>query len=269
MAPKRRSSADILKAVQAAGTGIQEQDRQSELRSLHAKVSTLPLHKIIDRVTDTRELKTQHVEDLMVSISVLSLLEPLVVDTRNRLLAGGHRKAAILLLRERMPIEYSRHFPDELVPVRVLDFDADRNPDLALQVEIAENEQRRDYTATEVKVLAERLKSAGYSDTQGRPALGDKPLRPALTVIIGKSIRTVRRYLNEPEEKSRTDVRLFPDTTALTMLKSNLVKWQKVHGKSDDETVKSIDRDVSKLLKRLENGIKNIESSCSETETLD
>jgi ParB family transcriptional regulator, chromosome partitioning protein len=256
MTPKKRSTSELLKAAQTAGNAIQEQDRQSEVRSLQTRVSTLLLPKIIDRVTDTRELKTQHVEDLMTSISVLGLLEPLVVDSRSRLLAGGHRKAAIHLLKEKMPTEYSRHFPDDLVPVRVLDFDADRDPDLALQVEIAENEQRRDYTVAEVKNLAERLKSAGYSDTQGRPSAGDKPLRPALTVIIGKSIRTVRRYLNEPEEKRRTDDRLFSDATALTSLKSNLVKWQKAYRGSEDEIIQSIDRDVTKLLKRLETALK-------------
>jgi ParB family transcriptional regulator, chromosome partitioning protein len=252
MAPKpRQSAADMLQSIKVAGTGIQEQDRQSEIRSLQAKVSTLPLHKIIDRVTDTRELKIQHVEDLMGSISVLGLLEPLVVDSRNRLLAGGHRKAAIHSLKEQMPTEYSQHFPDELVPVRVLDFDADRNPDLALQVEIAENEKRRDYTVAEVKNLADRLRIAGYSDTKGRPAAGDKPLRPALTVIIGKSIRTVQRYLNEPEQKSRTNVRLFSEVSALANLKGNLIKWQRVYGGSADEMVQSIERDVAKLLKRL------------------
>jgi ParB-like nuclease domain len=92
----------------AAGTAIEGQDRQSEIRSLQAKVSLLPLPKIIDRVTDTRELKAQHVEDLMVSISVLGLLEPLVVDSRNRLLAGGHRKMAIHRLKEQMFTEYSQ-----------------------------------------------------------------------------------------------------------------------------------------------------------------
>jgi ParB family transcriptional regulator, chromosome partitioning protein len=46
-----------------------------------------------------------------------------------------------------MPGEYAEHFTPELVPVRVLDFDADQNADLALQVEIAENEIRRDYTS--------------------------------------------------------------------------------------------------------------------------
>lgn len=266
MAIKKRSSADLLRAATAAGNAIEGQDRQSEVRSLQAKVSSLPLHKIIDRVTDTRELKTQHVEDLMVSISVLGLLEPLVVDSRSRLLAGGHRKAAIHLLKEQIPTEYSRHFPDELVPVRVLDFDADRDPDLALQVEVAENEQRRDYTPAEVRKLAERLKIAGYSDNKGRPAIGSKPLRPALTVIIGKNIRTVQRYLNEPEEKSRTDVRLSADATALTSLKSNLVKWHKTYGGSEDEILQSIERDVTKLLKRVETGIKK--SLSQETESI-
>jgi ParB family transcriptional regulator, chromosome partitioning protein len=154
------------------------------------------------------------VEDLMISIATLGLLEPLVVDSRGRLLAGGHRKAAIYLLKEQMPEEYSEHFSNELVPVRVLDFDANKNADLALQVEIAENEMRRDYTSAEVRVLAERLKAAGYVDTKGRPALGEKALRPALKVIIGKSIRTVQRYLNE--DKSMTDVVLCTSTDALS-----------------------------------------------------
>jgi ParB family transcriptional regulator, chromosome partitioning protein len=256
MATKKRSTLDILKSATAAGNAIQEQDRQSEVRSLQAKVSVLPLHKIIDRLADTRELNQQHVEELMESISVLGLLEPLVVDIRGRLLAGGHRKAAIYLLKEQKLSKYIEHFYEELVSVKMLNFDAELDRDLALQVEIAENEKRRDYTPAEVRKLAERLKVAGYSDNKGRPATGSKPLRPALTVIIGKNIRTVQRYLNEPEEKSRTNVRLFSDATALTSLKSNLVKWQKTYGGSDDEIVQSIERDVTKLLKRLDTGIK-------------
>jgi ParB family transcriptional regulator, chromosome partitioning protein len=251
MTPKKRSTVDLLMAAQAAGTAIQEQDRQSEIRSTQARVATLPLSKIIDRVTDTRELKSQHVEDLMLSIAALGLLEPLVVDNRGRLLAGGHRKAAIYLLKEQQPTEYAEHFPNELVPVRVLDFDANINADFALQVEIAENEMRRDYTPAEVKVLAERLKAAGYVDPKGRPALGEKALRPALKVIIGKSIRTVQRYLNETEEKSMTNVVLFSSTNALNSLKSSLTKWQKAYGGSDEEVVKLIEQDVNLLLDRL------------------
>jgi|GEM_PF-429341 len=260
MAIKKRSAAELLQSVRSVGTAIQEQDRLSEVRSEQAKVSTLPLDKIIDRVTDTRELKAPHVEDLMMSIAVLGLLEPLVVDSRGRLLAGGHRKAAVQLLKERMPVEYAEHFPNDLVPVRTLGFDADREPDLALQVEVAENEKRRDYTRAEVKVLAERLKSAGYSDTQGRPLKGDKPLRPALQVIIGKSIRTVQRYLNETTEKSTTDVRLFSDLDAVSSLQNSLDKWQKIYGELDSEVVRSIDRDVAKLLKRVETALKKSRS---------
>ena len=256
MAIKKRSAAELLQSVQAVGTAIQDQDRLSEVRSQDLKVSLLPLPKIIDRVTDTRELKLQHVEDLMMSIAALGLLEPLVVDIRGRLLAGGHRKAAIYLLKERMSTEYFLRFPNESIPVFTLPFDADLEPDLALQVEIAENEKRRDYTRAEVKALAERLKSAGYSDTQGRPLKGDKPLRPALQVIIGKSLRTVQRYLNETTEKSTTDVRLFSDLDAVSSLQNSLDKWQKIYGDLDSETIQLIDRDVTKLLKRLESALK-------------
>jgi ParB family transcriptional regulator, chromosome partitioning protein len=153
MPPKKRSTVDMLIAAQAAGAAIQEQDRQSEVRSTQSKVATLPLSKIIDRVTDIRKLNSQHVEKLMQSIAALGLLQPLVVDRRGRLLAGEHRKAAIYLLKEQMPLEYAQHFPNELVPVRVLNFDASVNANLALQIEIAENEIRQDYTSPMNKML--------------------------------------------------------------------------------------------------------------------
>jgi hypothetical protein len=68
MPPKKRSTVDMLIAAQAAGAAIQEQERQSEVRSAQSKVATLPLSKIIDRVTDIRKLNSQHVEKLMQSI---------------------------------------------------------------------------------------------------------------------------------------------------------------------------------------------------------
>ena len=64
--------------------------------------------------------------------------------------------------------------------------DADLEPDLALQIEVAENEQRRDYTPTEVKAIAERLKASGYTEVQGRPKKGQKPLMPALAVVVAQ-----------------------------------------------------------------------------------
>jgi ParB family chromosome partitioning protein len=89
-----------------------------------------------------------------------------------------------------------------------MDFDAEAEPERALQVEVAENEKRRDYTALEARTLAERLRAAGYVDVKGRPTKGEKALRPALEVIMGKSLRTVRRYLNEETTESVTDDRL-------------------------------------------------------------
>ncbi|HIK06727.1 MAG TPA: hypothetical protein IGS40_18880 [Trichormus sp. M33_DOE_039] len=57
----------------------------------------------------------------------------------------------------------------------MLPFDAESDPDLALQVEIAENEKRRDYTPNEVKAIADRLRTAGFIHVKGRPKKGQKP----------------------------------------------------------------------------------------------
>lgn len=152
---------------------------------------------------DTRSLNQAHVERLAESIGAIGLIEPLVLDTQRRLLAGGHRRAAIYHLKEIAPAIFAEQFPGEKIPARIMQFDSEDEPDLALKVEVAENEQRRDYTPAEIRVVAEKLKQAGYKATAGRPKKGEKALNPALAVIFGKSLRTVERYLTKVEEPDR------------------------------------------------------------------
>jgi ParB family chromosome partitioning protein len=266
---KRRSTADLLNAAHSAGVAIQAQDREAEARAelKQSLPSTLPLAKILNRTSDTRQLHAEHISDLAESITVLGLLEPLVVDKRGRMLAGGHRKAAILAVKEQNPQAYAQHFPQDLIPVRVLDFDAEENSDLALQIEVTENEKRRDYTPNEVRSLAERLVEAGYVDVKGRPTKGAKALRPALEVIIGKSIRTVRRYLNETISESMTDVRLSEQTdtnataaivTSLRRLQTELNRWNRAYPDPEAPELQPVSRDVIRLLKRVETAIKKV-----------
>lgn len=263
---RRRSAAELLDAADSAGTAIQAKDREAEARAEleQSRSSTLPLGKILDRASDTRGLSSDHVTELAESIAVMGLLEPLVVDQRGRLLAGGHRKAAVFVLKEANPDAYAKHFPNDLVPVRVVDFDAEKDPDLALQVEVTENEKRRDYTPGEVRALAERLRDAGYADVKGRPAKGEKALRPALEVIIGKSIRTVRRYLNEGIEESVTNVRLSEKDSndiviaSLRRLQTELNRWQKAYPDPEDPELQPVSKDVTRLLKRVELALKKV-----------
>jgi ParB family transcriptional regulator, chromosome partitioning protein len=158
-----------------------------------------PLSKIQQRVQNSRSLDDAHVIELMESIAVLGLIEPLAIDSQGRLLAGGHRLAAIRRLETENPEAFQQQFPRGMVPARVFDFDAEQDADRAFQIEVAENEKRRDYTRDEVKGIADRLKSAGFVELKGRPKAGQKALMPALSVVVGKSIRRVRQYLNEPE----------------------------------------------------------------------
>lgn len=144
---------------------------------------------------DTREITPTHVDELAENIAAVGLIQPLVVDSQGHLLAGGHRRAALQKLKQEQPERFLEFFPRGEVPVRVFDFNAADDPERAIAIEAAENEQRRDYTPAEVRELADRLVAAGYRNTKGKPKKGQKALTPALMTIVGKSRRTVQSYL--------------------------------------------------------------------------
>ncbi len=207
----------------------------------------LLLHQILPRPAgDTRPLDPLHILQLAQSIVAVGLLEPLVVDQKGRLICGGHRLAALRLLDERAPTARGATIKEMLealgktataevqmraadllppipgtephpmlaiapnwphVPVRMLDFDAERQPNEALAAETAENTQRRDYSREEIRNLAERLKGAGFVQKRGRPREGEKPLLPALAAIVGRHERTILAALsdNDAAQAKRAD----------------------------------------------------------------
>jgi ParB family chromosome partitioning protein len=126
-------------------------------------------------------------------------------------------------------------------------FEAEQEPDLALQVEVAENEQRRDYTPAEVKVLAERLKEAGYIDRKDRPSKGEKPLLPALEVIVGKSLSTLKQYLQDIPEQDQEN-----SSNELSISKRQLKQAHKALEKWQQSTEgRELSLDEEKLLSKL------------------
>jgi hypothetical protein len=164
------------------------------------------LDQFVSGTLRTRDLNTKHVLALAESISAIGLIHPPVVDRLNRLLAGAHRLAALSWLEANALQRFQELFPDG-VPVWRMDLNADSDVDLALAVEVSENEQRRDYLPAEILKLADRLKAAGfrYAAEGGRPRADDRPLMPALEIIVGKSVRQLRRILNPaPAKKTRT-----------------------------------------------------------------
>ena len=201
---------------------------------VNENVATWNFKFIQDRDYDTREINQSHVNSLADSIAVLGLIEPLVIDKNGKLLAGGHRKAAIALLAELNPPAYKKHFPENLVPVRVINISSDENPDHAIEIEISENELRKDYSKAEILAIAERLRQAGYKDSPGRPKKGEKRLKPALSTIFGKSIRTVERYLAE-ETPSNGEVFNSSSDVHLKKALTHLETWHKTRGKTKKE----------------------------------
>ena len=194
--------------AQAPGRGVADAD------SFDSNISILPLNSITERHgPDSRPIDDEHVEELALSIAAVGLIQPLAVDCKGRLLAGGHRKAALDMLweysetnDEELQGAWSRLFPNSLIPVRVFDFDSAAVPDVALLVEAAENEKRKDYTPVEVLKLYRRLEVQGYVKTSGRPKKGEKSLTKALEQITGKNRKQVNRLLAKGEAEQAISV---------------------------------------------------------------
>jgi len=226
---RRRNSIDLFAEATATADAIHEQDQKAAAKSEQERTqkTKLPLNQIRLRETDTRPLDPQHVADLAESIAALGLIEPLVVDTKGVLLAGGHRLAALQALRETNSEIYDQQFPEGQIQVHMLAFDTEQEPERALQVELAENEKRANYTRGQIERLAERLRSLNYRDVRGRPKEGEKALGPALAVAIGVSARYVRKVLKEQkqevrDEENRNSVPIFQKLKLLKKIEAAL-----------------------------------------------
>ncbi len=220
----------------------------------------LSLAEIKEREVNTRPLSETHVTSLSESIAALGLIEPIVVDQTGRLLAGAHRLASVRLLKQDNTEAYDKHFPGDAIPVRIMPFDAEQEPNKALECEIAENEHRRDYTRQEVCVLAERLKAAGYLTKRGRRREGEMHLVPALQVIVGKSTRTLMRYLaeNDNETNMTNDIfakrhkslkKLQKELETITNLEIEAVETPKVQ---------ALNKQLPKFMKLVEAALKEL-----------
>ena len=217
-------------------------------------VTTLPLTEIMERpMGDTRALNLKHTFELALSIEQVGLIEPIVIDQECALLAGGHRLAALKLLNpltrsslvQRLLMNALQQFGeeglnnihrqlDELraelpatstidfeeIPVRVFPFSSRESPHLALEVEVSENAQRRDYAPEEVLALYQTLLAKGYTDPKGRPKAGERAVKPVIATIIGQSVRTVRRKLEQAEALERATEAELLRAEALKLIKS-------------------------------------------------
>ena len=206
--------------------------------TLSPGMTEIPALSISPRSTDTRHVNAAHAVDLAESIAVLGLLQPLGVDTAGHLLIGGHRLAALQLLLEPLPLARRKTFlaqcghpdaekpPEDLtkladrvamlgqdplgdsplkdkVPVQVLDVTGKNGDGLALAVEAAENNLRRQYTSKEIVALAKRFEAAGYKTTVGNPKAGEKTKLNLLAAAVGKSKRQIQRILAEPVKSKK------------------------------------------------------------------
>jgi ParB family chromosome partitioning protein len=254
MAKQKLNFSEIGKRASEAGHQLAAQDRQQE-HAVGATRGEISIDQVLRRPGgDTRPVDALHALSLAESIAVIGLLEPVVLDRKNRLVAGAHRLAALRLLASdnrsdelatlapvpgtqvsevaaRLRDLPSDPNPWRMIPVHRLDLDVDQDPAKALAAEVAENERRRDYTRSEIKSLAERLKAAGFKHTRGRPKAGERALVPALEVIVGKSRATLWRMLGDDQVIVSDETITSPKVLAMKKIEEalRLLSTQEAH----------------------------------------
>jgi len=201
---------------------------------------------------NTRSLNQKHIKQLAESISVIGLITPLTLDRNYRLLAGGHRKAALDYLSQEEPDIFEQLFADG-IPVYIMDMDAEKDVVDALQIEVEENTQRRNYTQKEICEAARKLEEAGYKAITGRPRQGEKSLNRELMDVFRLSRRHVSRLLNAPSEtvqKNEPHGTLFTYTS--TFLKqAEKFKKNLDREKSEDNSVVKVHDNLTQLIENL------------------
>lgn len=266
MPRKRKNATDVFSSAVDTAEAIHQRDQAAETKSREDRDrrSLLALKQIRKREIDTRPLRPNHVEELAESIAALGLIEPLVIDNQNVLLAGAHRLAAITHLKDQQPEHFAEHFTDDLVPVRIMPFDAGAEPEKALQIELAENEKRVNYSRHQIEKLAIRLRELNYKETRGRPKKGEKALGPALAVAIGVSTRYVRKVLSEEKSESATKNRkespIWRRRQLLKKVERNLDELRTLKQVSKRRKAnQEFDALVPELLKQVRNSLKELE----------
>jgi hypothetical protein len=210
--------------------------------------SVMPLDNIKPRAGfSVREVNPTEVDALVESIAQSGLISPICIDQNGALLAGEHRRQALIKLRDSKPDRFNTLFPSG-VPVRIMPFDSAQDALEALRIQAAENEFRKSHTKADIRRIADELRTQGYVDVTGRPKPGEKPLKAELATMLHVSTRYIRSVLNEPVDPPEvgTASELSPEWTKR---RSTLAKWKidAIQQPNGDELVQAIDRVLALL----------------------
>lgn len=254
-----------------------------KLKSQKGLVKKIHIMLVKPRNTDTRAIDPNHVLEIAKSISAIGLVQNIAIDCQNRLVCGDHRFKAMMLLHleERERIKYwdklienskkaikgksdplnelkaldsdnfKERYPRRLIPVVQFDFDSLEDSEAAFALEVTENEKRKEYTAKEIRELAERFKSLGYENRKGRPN-GEMTLSKLLELITGKSRMTLYRYLNNNNVSTDT---LFNERKELGKIRRISDKFLKC---SENPRAKREFENILKKLDEVENLLEEV-----------
>jgi ParB family chromosome partitioning protein len=221
--------------VASSGSGVTRALRAGQQQFLAQKQKTeseyaqelVHLDEIKPRETKSRGIDPAHVKDLAASIGRVGLINPLTLAQDKQIVAGHHRREALVELRDNFPDIFELRFPNGLIPIRRSALGYETKSEELWDIELAENERRKNYTPKEVTGIMDYL-SARYSNQVGRP-----------TTAQGTEERFARLH-DKVQEHFRVS-----ESTARRMIRQHR---QKTTGEEQPETPPSLDqafRDIS------------------------
>lgn len=249
----KRARPDMTRILNAQAIATEAMNAYAEDAGI---ADRLPLANIANRPSgDTRPLNGIHVKALADSIAVLGLITPLTVDRKNRLLAGGHRREALQLLAQEQPKRFAELFSDG-VPVRRMNLDAEIDTIDALQIEVEENTQRRNYTTAEIREAARKLEEAGYERLRGRPKEGQRSLNRELMQVFRLSRQRITEILNQAEADYRkSDKRKSLSETLTRLYQCAEHASAEIGIPATSEELQHVQQDIARLVTSLKRAI--------------
>ena len=168
-------------------------------QDLGYRLGKVPLDDIMPS-TDASPLCAKTVNDLTANIEAHGLFQALIVDDKLVLIAGRHRREALLKLKAEKPDIFLKLFPDG-IDVHIREFDASVNAEKAVTVLIGASHVAHKASKDEVRALHQKLVGmTGYTGKRGRPAAGETSMLDTLAQRFGVTKRSIQRFLKE--EKS-------------------------------------------------------------------
>jgi hypothetical protein len=251
---------------------------------------TLGIYGIKKRINqDLRRVNLEHMIAIAKSVLQFGSLSPINVDTNHHLITGRHNLFACRLLalppEERKPWVNNRidagdiigkltpNKEDELLSLDrrppeieacINEFDSAKYSEYARQLEVIENEKRKNLEKEEVINRYKELAAMGYRSAVGKPKIGEITITSIIEREFGINAKTIWRYMNSDTAKEKARPTSYITKKVASNFLTSIEKFIKDAEQIDNDAIENIIRTIFPLISELKAITKPTQSESAE-----